>query len=95
MRHSWAGYVKFAWGFDELMPLTQTGKNSFGELGATIVDSLDTLWLLGLDTEFQAARDWVINDLSFDKCDANPRPLNPDAPALTPDYLIEVDVSSA
>ncbi len=32
------------------------------------MDSLDTLWLLGLDAEFQAARDWVINELSFDKC---------------------------
>ncbi|EIE24199.1 glycoside hydrolase [Coccomyxa subellipsoidea C-169] len=67
MRHSWAGYAQHAWGFDELMPLTQNGKNSFGGLGATIVDSLDTLWLMGLKDEFKAARDWVVNELSFNK----------------------------
>lgn len=67
MRHSWAGYAKYAWGFDELMPLTQNGKNTFGGLGATIVDSLDTLWLMGLQDEFKQARDWVVNELSFNK----------------------------
>lgn len=68
MRHSWEGYAKHAWGFDELMPLTQSGKNTFGGLGATIVDSLDTLWLMGLMDEFKAARDWIVNELSFNKC---------------------------
>ena len=57
----------YAWGFDELMPLTQNGKNTFGGLGATIVDSLDTLWLMGLQDEFKQARDWVVNELSFNK----------------------------
>jgi mannosyl-oligosaccharide alpha-1,2-mannosidase len=71
MRHSWGGYVAHAWGMDELMPLTQTGKNSFGGLGATIVDALDTLWLMGLKSEFQRARDWVVNDLNFNMCAAS------------------------
>lgn len=43
-QHSWDAYVQHAWGMDELMPLSAKGKNSFGALGATICDSLDTLW---------------------------------------------------
>lgn len=50
--HSWRGYEEHAWGFDELQPLTQDGKETLGGLGATIVDSLDTLWLMGLKDQF-------------------------------------------
>lgn len=46
------------------------GKQSFGGLGATLVDSLDTLWLMGLKDEFQKARDWIVNELSFNRCAA-------------------------
>ena len=64
-RHSWAGYAKYAWGADELKPLQQQGKNLFGGMGATIIDSLDTLWLMELREQFQEARDWVANELTF------------------------------
>ena len=50
--HSWRGYEEHAWGSDELQPLTQDGKETLGGLGATIVDSLDTLWLMGLKDQF-------------------------------------------
>ena len=50
--HSWRGYEEHAWGSDELQPLTQDGKESLGGFGATIVDSLDTLWLMGLKDQF-------------------------------------------
>lgn len=33
------------------------GVNSFGGLGATLVDSLDTLYIMGLEDEFQRARE--------------------------------------
>lgn len=33
------------------------GVNSFGGLGATLVDSLDTLYIMGLDEQFQKARE--------------------------------------
>ena len=68
MEHSWKGYTEYAWGMDELTPLSKTGKQSFGGLGATLVDSLDTLWLMGLKEEFQKARDWVVHELSFNRC---------------------------
>lgn len=68
LQHSWKGYVDYAWGMDELTPLTKAGKQSFGGLGATMVDTLDTLWLMGLTQEFQAARNWVVNELNFNRC---------------------------
>lgn len=30
-----------------------------GGMGTTLVDSLDTLWLMGLRNEFYEGRDWV------------------------------------
>ena len=66
MVHAYHGYEQFAWGFDELQPLSKKGKNLFGGTGATIVDSLDTLWLMGLEDEFARARDWVAEHLEFD-----------------------------
>ncbi|AQK45938.1 Mannosyl-oligosaccharide 12-alpha-mannosidase MNS1 [Zea mays] len=48
-------------------PQSKDGINSFGGLGATLVDSLDTLYIMGLKDEFQKARDWVAESLDFDK----------------------------
>ncbi|KAL6843213.1 hypothetical protein ACP4OV_026926 [Aristida adscensionis] len=67
MIHAWNSYVKYAWGDDELQPQSKNGINSFGGLGATIVDSLDTLYIMGLRDEFQKAKDWVAESLNFDK----------------------------
>ena len=33
-----------------------------------IVDSLDTLWLMGMKAEYKKARDWVADVLDFRKC---------------------------
>ena len=63
--HAFDGYAKHAWGFDELMPLAQSGKNSFCQSGATIIDSLSTLWLAQLTEQFDKAADWALsNDFS-------------------------------
>lgn len=66
MSHAWKGYKDFAWGTDELMPLTRGGRDSWGGLATTLIDSLDTLWLMGLKKEFLEARDWVREKLSYD-----------------------------
>lgn len=34
------------------MPLTLEGKSVFGDMGAMLIDSLDTLWMMGLKPEF-------------------------------------------
>ena len=45
--HAWTGYKQYAWGHDELKPLTKGWRDWFG-VGLTIVDSLDTMWMMGL-----------------------------------------------
>ena len=53
VQHSWKAYEEYAWGFDELMPLNKSGVDSFGGMGATLIDSLDTLHMMGLTAEFK------------------------------------------
>jgi hypothetical protein len=43
-----------------LQPQSKQGINAFGGLGATIVDSLDTLYIMGLQKQFQRAREYVM-----------------------------------
>lgn len=40
MRHAWKGYEDFAFGDDELLPRSRRGKNNWGGMGVTLVDSL-------------------------------------------------------
>merc|ERR1719498_1613872 len=68
--HAWTNYRKYAWGKDELKPLSRAGKDSFGGLGITILDSLTTLWLMGLSSEFEEAASWVETTLDYDNCDS-------------------------
>ncbi|KAH8416706.1 hypothetical protein KR222_009822, partial [Zaprionus bogoriensis] len=63
-KHSWAGYKKYAWGHDNLKPVSQSSHEWFG-LGLSIVDSLDTMYIMGLEDEFNEARDWVKQSLHF------------------------------
>lgn len=46
-RHAWKGYKEYAWGHDELKPISRSFGEWFG-LGLTLIDSLDTMWILGL-----------------------------------------------
>ncbi|KAJ8413840.1 hypothetical protein AAFF_G00064380 [Aldrovandia affinis] len=65
-RHAWRGYKEFAWGHDELKPVSK----SYGEwfnLGLTLIDALDTMWIMGLKEEFEEAKTWVATELSFSK----------------------------
>lgn len=71
-RHAWDGYAKYAWGHNELKPITKKGHTAsvFGkntEVGATIVDSLDTLYLMGLMDEFNQAKKWVQMSLDLNR----------------------------
>eukprot|EP00927_Polykrikos_kofoidii_P078563 TRINITY_DN75380_c0_g1_i1.p1 TRINITY_DN75380_c0_g1~~TRINITY_DN75380_c0_g1_i1.p1 ORF type:complete len:798 (+),score=125.48 TRINITY_DN75380_c0_g1_i1:70-2463(+) len=65
--HAWRSYRKHAWGSDELMPLSKRGKDTFGDVGMTILDSLTTLWLMGLSDDFDDASKWVEEKLDFGK----------------------------
>lgn len=43
---SWNAYKQQAWTWDELRPVSGGGKNAFGGWAATLVDALDTLWMM-------------------------------------------------
>eukprot|EP01118_Nematostelium_gracile_P013748 TRINITY_DN5228_c0_g1_i1.p1 TRINITY_DN5228_c0_g1~~TRINITY_DN5228_c0_g1_i1.p1 ORF type:complete len:557 (+),score=113.11 TRINITY_DN5228_c0_g1_i1:81-1751(+) len=64
---SWNSYKNSAaWGHDELKPKSG-GIQTWMELGLTIVDSIDTLWIMGLKEEFKLARDWIDANLDVNK----------------------------
>lgn len=66
MKHAWDNYVRYAWGKNELRPVSKRGHNGsvFGSqpLGASILDGLDTLYMMGMMEEFKQARDWVAKE---------------------------------
>ncbi|SPO03092.1 related to alpha-mannosidase IC (MNSIC) [Cephalotrichum gorgonifer] len=51
----WAAYCDHAWAADALLPLSLGPTEQFNGWAATLVDSLDTLYLLGLRAEFDEA----------------------------------------
>ncbi|KAE9988219.1 hypothetical protein EG328_000175 [Venturia inaequalis] len=57
--HAWKGYKEKAWGRDELMPISGSSKDPFNGWGATLIDSLDTMWIMGLTDEFEEALEMV------------------------------------
>ncbi|CAB3408329.1 unnamed protein product [Caenorhabditis bovis] len=65
IKFAWDGYRKYAWGENELKPNSKQGHSSsifgFGKTGATIVDAIDTLYLVGLKEEYEQAREWISN----------------------------------
>jgi len=63
IKHAWSHYKHFAWGQDELLPISGRGRNRGFHLALTMVDSLDTLWLAGLQDEFHEAKDWLASNL--------------------------------
>lgn len=63
-KHAWKGYEAHAWGHDHLRPISKGAQNWFG-LGLTLIDSLDTLLIMNLHEEFDRAKGWVANSLSF------------------------------
>jgi Glycosyl hydrolase family 47 len=67
MELAWGEYVKYAFGLDEIQPVSGRGTNGWGGQGITLVDSLDTLWLMGMKDEFNKARDWVRDHLDHSK----------------------------
>ena len=66
--HAWNGYKKYAWGHDDLKPLSKTYRDWYAQpLLMTPVDSLDTMIIMGFDEEAAATRAYILDNLSFDK----------------------------
>nr|XP_032828561.1 mannosyl-oligosaccharide 1,2-alpha-mannosidase IA-like isoform X2 [Petromyzon marinus] len=69
MKFAWGNYKTYAWGANELQPLSKSphATSIFGSarMGATIVDALDTLYIMGLHEEFMDGARWVSKHLDF------------------------------
>ncbi|RKP05849.1 class I Alpha1,2-mannosidase, partial [Thamnocephalis sphaerospora] len=64
----WQAYRRDAFGADEYLPLSRSGR-FFGDkhrgVGFTIADTLDTLLITGLRAEYEEGRNWVARNLTF------------------------------
>lgn len=69
MKFAWDGYKKYAWGSNELRPISNRrhSANIFGsaDTGATIVDAMDTLYIMGMHEEFKDGREWILSHLDM------------------------------
>lgn len=66
--HAWNGYKRYAWGHDELKPLSKSFRDWHSvPLYMTPVDALDTMILMGLDDEAAKTREFIKNNLSFNQ----------------------------
>jgi mannosyl-oligosaccharide alpha-1,2-mannosidase len=68
-KQAWDDYYMNARDYDELMTITKTGQNWLGPnatLYLTAVDSIDTLYIMGLKEEYEQAKG-LIAKLDFDR----------------------------
>ncbi|GAM39600.1 hypothetical protein TCE0_034r11284 [Talaromyces pinophilus] len=72
--HAWKGYKEKAWLHDELLPVSGGHKDPFVGWAATLVDSLDTLWIMGLKDEFEDALG-AIEQIDFSRPNAERVPV--------------------
>src|SRR5271157_4437191 len=66
--HAWDAYKQYAWGHDELRPLSKGFHDWYSvSLLMTPVDALDTMVLMGLKPQADEARELIATKLSFDQ----------------------------
>ncbi len=66
--HAWNGYRKYAWGHDALKPLSHRPFDWYSHsLLMTPVDGLDTMIVMGLKEQADAARKLIDTQLNFDQ----------------------------
>ena len=66
--HAWGAYKRFAWGHDELKPLSRMPRDwHAATLFLTPVDALDTMLVMGLTEEAEKTKTFLLKNLSFDK----------------------------
>jgi mannosyl-oligosaccharide alpha-1,2-mannosidase len=51
----WTSYRRMAWMHDELKPISGEVNDHFGGWAATLIDALDTLWIMDFKEEFESA----------------------------------------
>ncbi|WP_037478452.1 glycoside hydrolase family 47 protein [Sphingomonas sp. PAMC 26617] len=69
MAWSWDRYREHAWGKDEIKPVSGSFSSfplKTHHLGLSLIEALDTLWVMGLDSRFQDGVDWVKGNFDAD-----------------------------
>ncbi|KAF2130001.1 glycoside hydrolase family 47 protein [Dothidotthia symphoricarpi CBS 119687] len=62
----WTNYRQHGWMHDEIRPISGEVTDHFGGWAATLIDALDTLWIMGFKEEFDSAvEDVEMIDFSF------------------------------
>ncbi|KAL6703468.1 hypothetical protein ACN47E_009642 [Coniothyrium glycines] len=51
----WKNYRSYAWMHDEIRPISGEVTNHFGGWAATLIDALDTVYIMGFEDEFSSA----------------------------------------
>ncbi len=64
-RHAWGGYKQFAWGRDTLHPVSRTGSDDFLHMSISVVDAMDTAWLMGEREIFEEQYAFVVRSVRF------------------------------
>jgi mannosyl-oligosaccharide alpha-1,2-mannosidase len=67
--HAWNGYKKFAWGHDQVNPVSGTYSEFFvpgHSIGLSMIEALDTLYVMELDDELAASVAWIDKNVNFD-----------------------------
>ncbi|KAK7480421.1 hypothetical protein BaRGS_00028340 [Batillaria attramentaria] len=59
--HAYDGYIKHAYPYDELRPLTCDGHDTWGSYSLTLIDALDTLAVMGNYSEFRRVSNLLID----------------------------------
>ena len=70
MKDAWDVYVAYAWGYDEVKPNSKSIHDRHGSripMGTSIVDSMSTLYIMGLDEEFEKGRTWIEESFDFNR----------------------------
>lgn len=74
IERAWGGYKRFAWMHDELSPVSAKYRDPFCGWAATLVDSLDTLWIAGLKEDFDKAAK-AVKEIDFTITERNEIPV--------------------
>jgi mannosyl-oligosaccharide alpha-1,2-mannosidase len=67
--HAWRCYQRFAWGHDEVHPLSGGFDEFFvpgHPIGLSIIEALDTLYVMELDDDLATSVQWLKANLDFD-----------------------------
>eukprot|EP00466_Bigelowiella_natans_P001273 jgi/Bigna1/54798/estExt_Genewise1Plus.C_430058 len=65
MVHAWKAYELYAWGRDVVNPVSRRGSDEQYRMAITLLDSLDTLWIMGLKDKFNKGVEWVRDSCVF------------------------------